>query len=51
MEAEAWGYLAVRSLGRRPLTWPTTTGCREAVTGGVLSLPDDARQAEAGTDR
>lgn len=51
MEAEAWGYLAVRSLDRRPLTWPTTTGCREAVTGGVLSLPDNEEQAMTGTDR
>lgn len=39
MEAEAWAYLAVRSLRGLPLTWPTTTGCREPVTGGVLSKP------------
>ncbi len=39
MEAEAWAYLAVRSLKGQPLTWPGTTGCREAVTGGVLSRP------------
>ena len=39
MEAEAWAYLAVRSLAGLPLTYPTTTGCREAVTGGVLSRP------------
>jgi len=39
MEAEAWAYLAVRSLKGRPLTFPTTTGCREAVSGGVLALP------------
>ncbi len=37
MEAEAWAYLAVRSLRGLPLTFPTTTGCREAVTGGVLA--------------
>lgn len=36
MEAEAWAYLAVRSLKGLPLTWPDTTGCRQAVTGGVL---------------
>ena len=36
-EAEAWAYLAVRSLRGLPLTFPTTTGCREAVTGGVLA--------------
>jgi anhydro-N-acetylmuramic acid kinase len=39
MEAEAWAYLAARSLAGGPLTWPTTTGCREPVTGGVLGRP------------
>ncbi|MAW87596.1 MAG: anhydro-N-acetylmuramic acid kinase [Phyllobacteriaceae bacterium] len=39
MEAEAWAYLAVRALNGLPLTWPTTTGCREPVTGGVLARP------------
>ena len=38
-EAEAWGFLAVRSLRGLPLTFPTTTGCREPVTGGVLARP------------
>lgn len=37
MEAEAWGYLAVRSLKELPLTFPTTTGCNEPVTGGVFA--------------
>ena len=37
MEAEAWAYLAVRSLRGLPLTFPSTTGCRQAVTGGVLA--------------
>ncbi len=39
MEAEAWAYLAVRSLKRLPLTFPTTTGCRTPVSGGVLVRP------------
>lgn len=39
MEAEAWAYLAVRSVRGLPLTYPTTTGCREAITGGVLAAP------------
>jgi anhydro-N-acetylmuramic acid kinase len=39
MEAEAWAYLAVRSLKGLPLTFPETTGVREAVTGGALALP------------
>lgn len=38
-EAEAWAYLAVRSVAGLPLTFPTTTGCREAVSGGVLARP------------
>lgn len=37
MEAEAWAYLAVRSARGLPLTFPGTTGVREAVTGGVLA--------------
>ncbi|WP_440983461.1 anhydro-N-acetylmuramic acid kinase [Shinella sumterensis] len=36
MEAEAWAYLAVRSLAGLPLTFPATTGVKAAVTGGVL---------------
>ena len=39
MEAEAWAYLAVRSTRGLPLTWPTTTGCRAPVTGGVIARP------------
>jgi anhydro-N-acetylmuramic acid kinase len=42
-EAEAWAYLAVRSLKKLPLTFPTTTGCREPVTGGVLTKAKGAR--------
>ena len=36
MEAEAWAYLAVRSLRGLPLTYPGTTGVKEPATGGVL---------------
>ncbi len=36
MEAEAWGYLAVRSLKGLSLTYPSTTGCDKPVSGGVL---------------
>jgi anhydro-N-acetylmuramic acid kinase len=35
-EAEAWAYLAVRSSKGLPLTYPATTGCRVATTGGIL---------------
>jgi len=38
-EAEAWAYLAVRSMAGLPLTFPTTTGCHEPVSGGVLAKP------------
>lgn len=38
-EAEAWAYLAVRSLKKLPLTFPTTTGCEKPVSGGVLAKP------------
>lgn len=36
MEAEAWAYLAVRARHGLALTFPSTTGVREAVTGGVF---------------
>ena len=36
MEAEAWAYLAVRSLKRLPITYPGTTGVAQPLTGGVL---------------
>lgn len=39
MEAEAWAYLAVRALNGLPLTFPTTTGCREPISGGVVARP------------
>lgn len=37
MEAEAWGYLAVRALARLPITFPGTTGVPQPLTGGVLA--------------
>ena len=47
MEAEAWGYLAVRSLHGLPLTFPGTTGVTKPVTGGVLSPPERAARLPA----
>ncbi len=38
VEAEAWAYMAVRSLAHLPLTFPGATGVREPVTGGVLQI-------------
>jgi anhydro-N-acetylmuramic acid kinase len=37
MEAEAWAYLAVRSLRGLPITFPGTTGVSAEMTGGVLA--------------
>ena len=37
MEAEAWAYLAVRSLRGLPISFPTTTGVRSPQTGGLLA--------------
>ncbi|MHA6643326.1 anhydro-N-acetylmuramic acid kinase [Mesorhizobium sp. A623] len=42
-EAEAWAYLAVRAQKGLPLTFPTTTGCREPVSGGIIVRPDEAK--------
>ncbi len=39
MEAEAWAYLAVRSIKGLPLTFPGTTGVKIATAGGVLAKP------------
>ena len=39
MEAEAWAYLAVRAQRGLPLTFPTTTGCLQPVSGGLLATP------------
>ena len=35
IEAEAWGYLAVRSMKNLPLTYPSTTGVPKPITGGL----------------
>ncbi len=37
VEAEAWAYLAVRSLKGLPITFPGTTGVAAPLTGGVLA--------------
>jgi anhydro-N-acetylmuramic acid kinase len=42
VEAEAWGYLAVRALRGLPITFPGTTGVAEPLTGGVISRPPSA---------
>jgi anhydro-N-acetylmuramic acid kinase len=37
IEAEAWAYLAVRSLLKLPITFPGTTGVDQPMTGGILA--------------
>lgn len=37
IEAEAWAYLAVRSLRGLPISFPMTTGVPAPMTGGVLA--------------
>jgi anhydro-N-acetylmuramic acid kinase len=39
IEAQAFAYLAVRSLKGLPLTYPGTTGVSAPMTGGVLARP------------
>jgi anhydro-N-acetylmuramic acid kinase len=39
LEAQAFAYLAVRSLRGLPITFPTTTGVARALTGGVRIDP------------
>jgi len=39
LEAQAFAYLAVRSLRGLPLTFPATTGAPRPLTGGVLAKP------------
>jgi len=39
MEAEAWAYLAVRSLKGLPVTFPGTTRAPQPMSGGVLAGP------------
>ncbi len=42
LEAQAFAYLAVRSLQGLPLSLPGTTGVDQPTTGGVLHRPDGA---------
>jgi anhydro-N-acetylmuramic acid kinase len=39
LEAEAWAYLAVRSIRGLPITFPGTTGVSEPTSGGVRADP------------
>ena len=39
LEAQAFAYLAVRTLRGLPITFPTTTGAPKPMTGGVVARP------------
>lgn len=45
VEAEAWGYLAVRALMGLPITFPGTTGVAQPLTGGVICRPPSSSAA------
>ena len=36
VESQAFAYLAIRSFLKLPISFPKTTGCKKACTGGVL---------------
>ena len=36
VESQAFAYLAVRSLLKLPISFPTTTRCKEPITGGEI---------------
>jgi anhydro-N-acetylmuramic acid kinase len=39
LEAQAFAYLAVRTLNDLPITFPKTTGVAAPLTGGVVARP------------
>ncbi len=39
IEAQAFAYLAVRTLNKLPITFPATTGIKQAMPGGLVALP------------
>ena len=36
VESQAFGYLAIRSFLKLPISFPSTTGCKEPCSGGTL---------------
>ena len=36
VESQAFGYLAIRSFLKLPISFPDTTGCKEPTNGGVI---------------
>ena len=50
LEAQAFAYLAVRTLKGLPLTFPTTTGVPRPLTGGVLVRKSDGASGRPAPD-
>jgi anhydro-N-acetylmuramic acid kinase len=48
IEAQAFAYMAVRSLRGLPITFPTTTGVPKPMTGGVVAEPRAAERKRMG---
>ena len=36
VESQAFAFLAIRSILKLPITFPTTTGCKQPSTGGKI---------------
>lgn len=41
LEAQGFGYMAVRKVRELPISFPLTTGVKESLTGGEIARPDD----------
>ena len=39
LEAQAVAYFAVRTLKQLPITFPSTTGAPQPMTGGIIAKP------------
>ena len=37
IESQAFGYLAIRSFLKLPISFPSTTGCDIPVSGGIIA--------------
>jgi len=48
IEAQAFAFMAVRSLRGLPITFPTTTGVSQPTTGGVVAEPHAQSHARTG---
>jgi anhydro-N-acetylmuramic acid kinase len=49
LEAQAFAYLAVRTLRGLPITFPRTTGVARPMTGGVVANPDHRQPVRSAT--